>query len=202
MIELKDGLDVLLLIYRTVASALNSLSAVTYEDIFVTGMNIKINPEKAAMYIKWMSLGYVNQSKNLRFNPQTFPRQIFFLEKNLFEKFIKIYLFFHTYRYGIISFALVFLVEQLGGILQATLTLNGLIGGVTLGLFSLGALFKSANSKGALYGGIISLVLVVYIGIMAQLNNVEPTPLSSSLSKCECYSNETMPIEIEAVPTE
>lgn len=46
-----------------------------------------------------------------------------------------------------LSFALVFLVEQLGGILQATLTLNGLIGGVTLGLFSLGIFFKSANSK-------------------------------------------------------
>ncbi|XP_037043757.1 sodium-coupled monocarboxylate transporter 1-like [Bradysia coprophila] len=145
----------------TVASALNSLSAVTYEDIFVTGMNIKIDPEKAAMYIKWMSLGY-----------------------------------------GIISFALVFLVEQLGGILQATLTLNGLIGGVTLGLFSLGVLFKSANSKGALYGGIVALVLVVYVGIMAQLNNVEPTPLPSSLTKCECYSNETMPIEVEVTPTE
>lgn len=40
-----------------------------------------------------------------------------------------------------------FLVEQLGGILQATLTLNGLVGGVTLGLFSLGVLFKSANSR-------------------------------------------------------
>lgn len=101
-----------------------------------------------------------------------------------------------------VSFALVFLVEQLGGILQATLTLNGLIGGVTLGLFSLGVLFKAANAKGALYGGIISLLLVVYIGIMAQLNNVEPTPLPSSLSKCECFSNETMPIEVEIAPNE
>lgn len=55
-------MDLTILIYRTVASALNSLSAVTYEDIFVTGMNIKINPEKAALYIKWMSLGYVNSS--------------------------------------------------------------------------------------------------------------------------------------------
>lgn len=52
-----------------------------------------------------------------------------------------------TASYGILSFALVFLVEQLGGILQATLTLNGLIGGVTLGLFSLGIFFKSANTK-------------------------------------------------------
>lgn len=52
-----------------------------------------------------------------------------------------------AHSYGILSFALVFVVEQLGGILQATLTLNGLIGGITLGLFSLGIFFKSANSQ-------------------------------------------------------
>lgn len=45
--------------YSTVASALNSLSAVTSEDIIATGLNIKINPEKGSLYIKWMSLGYV-----------------------------------------------------------------------------------------------------------------------------------------------
>lgn len=90
-----------------------------------------------------------------------------------------------------VSFGLVFLVEQLGGILQATLTLNGLIGGVTLGLFSLGVFFKSANSKGALYGGLISLVLVVYVGIMAQINNVEPQPLPTSVETCNCFLNGT-----------
>lgn len=90
----------------------------------------------------------------------------------------------------------------MGGILQATLTLNGLIGGVTLGLFSLGVLFKCANAKGALYGGILSLVLVVFVGIMAQLNKVEPTKLSSSLLQCECYTNETMPFEEKEAPTE
>lgn len=44
---------------RTVASALNSLAAVTSEDIVSTGLNIKISPEKGAVYAKWMSLGYV-----------------------------------------------------------------------------------------------------------------------------------------------
>ena len=88
------------------ASALNSLSAVTCEDVLVTGMNIKISPDKGALYAKWMSLGF-----------------------------------------GLLSFALVFVVEHLGGVLQATLTLNGLIGGVTLGLFVLGIAFKSANTK-------------------------------------------------------
>lgn len=51
------------------------------------------------------------------------------------------------FRYGVFSFILIFIVERLGGILQATLTLNGLIGGVMLGLFCLGILFKRANRK-------------------------------------------------------
>lgn len=50
------------------------------------------------------------------------------------------------FRYGIFSFGLIFLVEG-RGILQATLTLNGLVGGILLGLFSLGIFFKRANVK-------------------------------------------------------
>lgn len=100
--------------------------------------------------------------------------------------------------YGILSFMLVFLVEQLGGILQATLTLNGLIGGVTLGLFALGIFFKSANEKGALYGGLISLAAVIYIGVMALLYNEEADTLPTSLNSCDCFtSNQTLLIEFE-----
>ncbi|CAD7081832.1 unnamed protein product [Hermetia illucens] len=134
----------------TVASALNSLSAVTCEDLLENGFNIKIHPNTGATYAKWMSLGY-----------------------------------------GIFSFLLVFVVERLGGVLQATLTLNGLVGGVTLGLFILGIAFKKANAKGAFYGGITALVLVVYIGVMAQISNVEPKPLPLSTAECNCVSNIT-----------
>lgn len=130
----------------TVASALNSLSAVTCEDLLQNGFNIKIRPEKGATYAKWMSLGY-----------------------------------------GVLSFVLVFIVERLGGVLQATLTLNGLVGGVTLGLFVLGISFKRANAKGALYGGLMSLAIVIYIGIMAQITSQEPESLSLSVEKCNCF---------------
>lgn len=88
--------------------------------------------------------------------------------------------------YGAISFVLVFIVERLGGVLQATLTLNGLVGGVTLGLFVLGIAFKCANTKGAFYGGIIALLLVIFIGVVAQIVNVEPDMLSLSITDCEC----------------
>lgn len=41
----------------TVAAALNSLAAVTLEDVVVTGMNVKIDPKKGAFYAKWISTG-------------------------------------------------------------------------------------------------------------------------------------------------
>ncbi|KAH8366179.1 hypothetical protein KR093_009954 [Drosophila rubida] len=134
----------------TVASALNSLSAVTCEDLLINGMNIKISSEKGATYAKWMSAGF-----------------------------------------GVVSFGLVFIVEHLGGVLQATLTLNGLIGGVTLGLFVLGIVCKQANTKGAFYGGLLSLALVVFVGVVAQLGNVETPTLPTSVQSCNCHMNVT-----------
>ena len=109
-----------------------------------------------------------------------------FIISKLHKKYISI-----IFSYGIFSFLLVFIVERLGGVLQATLTLNGLIGGITLGLFSLGIFFKSSNKKGALYGGLASLTIVIYIGIMAQLTNEEPEKLPTSLVKCNCNANAT-----------
>lgn len=97
--------------------------------------------------------------------------------------------------FGVLSLALVFVVEQLGGVLQATLTLNGLIGGVTLGLFSLGIFFKSANGRGALWGGLIALLLVVYMGIMSQVKSSEMPVLATSMAECACTMNETLRVE-------
>ncbi|XP_055910605.1 sodium-coupled monocarboxylate transporter 1 [Eupeodes corollae] len=134
----------------TVAAALNSLAAVTCEDLLINGLSIKISPGKGALYAKWMSLGY-----------------------------------------GAASFVLVFIVERLGGVLQATLTLNGLIGGVTLGLFLLGIFFKQANTKGAFYGGIISLIIVVFIGVVAQFVDIEETQLPLTTEACGCFVNRT-----------
>ncbi|BET00498.1 Sodium:solute symporter family [Nesidiocoris tenuis] len=71
--------------------------------------------------------------------------------------------------FGLLSFALVFVVEQLGGVLQVALSFNGITGGVTLGLFTLGMFFPWANAKGAMAGGISGLLVVGWIGFGAQV---------------------------------
>ncbi|XP_043468553.1 sodium-coupled monocarboxylate transporter 1 [Leptopilina heterotoma] len=138
----------------TVASALNSLSAITFEDIFQGLFNITLPASKGALYAKWIS--------------------IFF---------------------GALSFALVFVVERLGGVLEVALSFNGMVGGVTLGLFSLGMFVPWANAKGAMVGAITGIALVGWIGLGAQIATIkgeihlEGKPIS--IDECPC-GNETM----------
>lgn len=88
-----------------------------------------------------------------------------------------------NFGYGVFSFGLIFLIEG-QSVLQATITLNGLIGGVILGLFLLGIFFKSANLRGALWGGILTLACVAVLGIFALMFNDEPEGLPISIDGC------------------
>ncbi|CAH1395632.1 unnamed protein product [Nezara viridula] len=105
--------------------------------------------------------------------------------------------------FGILSFALVFVVEQLGSVLEVALSFNGITGGITLGLFSLGMFFPWANSKGALIGGLVSLLLVSWIGIGAQINTALGQNLSDhkmiSIDGCPCNLTNIL---IEEIPDE
>ena len=53
--------------------------------------------------------------------------------------------------------------------MQVALSFNGMVGGITLGLFSLGMFVPWANAKGAITGAITSLVIVLWIGLGAQI---------------------------------
>lgn len=96
-----------------------------------------------------------------------------------------------NFGYGVASFGLIFLVEG-RGILQATLTLNGLVGGILLGLFSLGIFFKKANVKGALYGGLLATFCVITLGIFALANGVDEPFLETTTDSCSCLINATL----------
>ena len=99
-----------------------------------------------------------------------------------------------NFGYGVASFCLIFLVEG-RSVLQATLTLNGLIGGILLGLFFLGIFFKSANNKGAFFGGLLATLTVLTLGIFALINNVDEPFMETSTEGCNCYVNGTVTIE-------
>ncbi|KAK9305561.1 hypothetical protein QLX08_003357 [Tetragonisca angustula] len=135
----------------TVASALNSLAAITCEDILQGLFKMEMPARKGAIYARWIS--------------------IFF---------------------GALSFALVFVVERLGSVLQVALSFNGMVGGITLGLFSLGMFVPWANARGAITGAITSLVIVLWIGLGAQIatlkGQIHLDNKSVSINACPCIN--------------
>lgn len=69
---------------------------------------------------------------------------------------------------GILCVGMVFLVDRLGDIFQLSLTVTGITAGAMLGLFSLGMLVPWATTKGAVVGGLVSMVTMIWIIVGAQ----------------------------------
>ncbi|KAJ8940079.1 hypothetical protein NQ314_010913 [Rhamnusium bicolor] len=112
----------------TVASALNSLAAVTMQDFVGSACGIHLPDKKGAFVAKLLSI-----------------------------------------IYGALSFGLVFIVAHLGSVMQVAISFNGMAGGVTLGLFSLGMFFPWANSKGAIFGSLMAIGIITLMCIGQQV---------------------------------
>ncbi|KAM4711822.1 sodium-coupled monocarboxylate transporter 1 [Anableps anableps] len=92
-----------------------------------------------------------------------------------------------SFFYGILCIGMAGVASLMGGILQATISIFGIIGGPLLGLFTLGILCPLANSKGALSGLVSGLVLSLWVGIGAQIYPPPPDmsrPLPLSTDAC------------------
>ncbi|KAJ8006734.1 hypothetical protein DPEC_G00110280 [Dallia pectoralis] len=73
-----------------------------------------------------------------------------------------------SFLYGAICIGMAGLASLMGGLLQAAITLFGIIGGPLLGLFSLGILCPYANATGGLAGLLFGLAMSLWVGIGAQ----------------------------------
>lgn len=74
---------------------------------------------------------------------------------------------------GILCLGMVFIVERLSDIFQLSMTVTGITAGAMLGLFSLGILVPWATAKGAVAGGLVSMVMMIWIIIGAQWHMVK-----------------------------
>ncbi|XP_078006553.1 sodium-coupled monocarboxylate transporter 1-like [Phascolarctos cinereus] len=85
--------------------------------------------------------------------------------------------------YGILCIGMAALASLMGGLLQAALSIFGMIGGPLLGLFTLGILNPFANSLGSFIGLIAGFTVSMWIGVGAHfypppLERTLPLPLS------------------------
>ncbi|XP_072235232.1 sodium-coupled monocarboxylate transporter 1 [Leuresthes tenuis] len=107
--------------------------------------------------------------------------------------------------YGVLCIGMAGLASLMGGILQATISIFGVIGGPLLGLFSLGILCPFANSKGALSGLVSGLVVSLWVGIGAQMYPPPPAmsrPLPLSTDGCNLTVTDGFNWTSTALPTQ
>uniref|UniRef100_A0A4X2MAM3 Solute carrier family 5 member 8 n=1 Tax=Vombatus ursinus TaxID=29139 RepID=A0A4X2MAM3_VOMUR len=94
--------------------------------------------------------------------------------------------------YGILCIGMAALASLMGGLLQAVLSIFGMIGGPLLGLFTLGILNPFANSLGSFIGLIVGFTISMWIGIGAQFYPPPPErtlPLPLSVANCTVTRN-------------
>ena len=96
--------------------------------------------------------------------------------------------------FGLLGVALTYPIEQMAGLLQASLTIFGVVGGPLLLLFTLGICCSWCNSKGALIGFSMSLLLSLWIGFGSILYVKPSSSLPFSNEECINKSNVTQVI--------
>ncbi|KAM7057189.1 sodium-coupled monocarboxylate transporter 1 [Acridotheres tristis] len=101
--------------------------------------------------------------------------------------------------YGGVCIAMAAVASLLGALLQAALSIFGMVGGPLLGLFALGILCSFANGIGAFVGLVSGFVISLWVGIGAQIYPPLPErtkPLYLSTAGCNISTGNITSTEI------
>ncbi|XP_043276409.1 putative sodium-dependent multivitamin transporter [Venturia canescens] len=99
-----------------------------------------------------------------------------------------------AFGFGILCIAVAFFAQQLGGVLQTSLTIFAIVGGPILGLFTLGMGFKSANERGAITGVLTSLVFLMWIAFAPSRPTIPTLPTTIDGCSFDHVNNSTVEI--------
>lgn len=100
---------------------------------------------------------------------------------------------------GAIIVSLVFVVEHMGQVFRVNIAVAGLTAGSLLGLFTVGMMSRYVNTKGVIYGAVLSMLIVTTIMIGAQ-SLPKPKPLPT-LDECENMLNSTTTVSLSSTMT-
>ncbi|MEE6480055.1 hypothetical protein FKM82_012443 [Ascaphus truei] len=105
--------------------------------------------------------------------------------------------------YGVICIAMAALASLMGGLLQAALSIFGMVGGPLLGLFTLGILFPFANPTGAIVGLLFGFTVSLWVGIGSQIYPpllIRSLPKNLSIAGCNFTSIQSNWTSTTALP--
>ncbi|CAF3770432.1 unnamed protein product [Rotaria sordida] len=103
---------------------------------------------------------------------------------------------------GVVVILLTYIVSFLGSILNAALSLFGVLSGPIMGVFFLGFFFPQANSRGGFIGFLASLFLQLWIFLGAQITKkqMKSERLPLSIANCSIPVNITIPLTTSIKP--
>lgn len=84
-----------------------------------------------------------------------------------------------AFGYGLLCLGMAYISSQMGPLLQAAISIFGMIGGPLLGLFCLGMFFPCANPPGAIVGLLAGLAMAFWIGVGSIVTNMGSGKTSS-----------------------
>ena len=90
---------------------------------------------------------------------------------------------------GAVVILLTYIVSYLGSVLNAALSLFGVLSGPIMGVFFLGFFFPRANRRGGLVGFLVSLAFILWIFLGAQITKNQMPDIRLPLSTANCTTN-------------
>ncbi|XP_016957700.1 putative sodium-dependent multivitamin transporter [Drosophila biarmipes] len=84
--------------------------------------------------------------------------------------------------FGLLCVGLAFVAGSMGGVLQASLTIFGVVGGPLLAIFTLGVCTTRTNQRGVLLGFLVSLIISFWMGF----GGPKPKPITMEFSTAGC----------------
>ncbi|XP_062979760.1 sodium-dependent multivitamin transporter [Elgaria multicarinata webbii] len=78
--------------------------------------------------------------------------------------------------YGLLCLGMAYISSMMGSVLQAAISIFGMVGGPLLGLFCLGMFFPWANAVGAVAGLAAGLAMAFWVGIGSMVANSQTLP--------------------------
>lgn len=115
----------------------------------------------------------------------------FCISQKTYDKHASLILKVLAFFFGVLCVLLTGVVEQLGGVLQASFMIFGVVGGPLLGVFTLGFLCRRANQEAALSGLVAGLLMGFWIGSGATVYGVKPESLPLLDDRCPATSGAT-----------